>query len=221
MIGSLFSVGLASGVLLATPGQPLPTTLGDTVVEFTDVTGKVSNAPLFFVSGQQINYLIPANTPAGAATIRVRRGGNLVSLGTTTIERYSPGLFSANGDGKGIAAAQILRFIGQQYTEESVAQFNSTAGRWEPRPIDLGPESNALYLVLYGTGIRGISSQSTATATLGGRPLPVLYVGPAPGFVGLDQVNIGPIPRDITRGALDIVFSGDNKTANTLSVTIK
>ena len=50
MIGSIFSVGLAPGVLTATPGQPLPTQLGGTSVEVQDSTGQVTTAPLFFVA---------------------------------------------------------------------------------------------------------------------------------------------------------------------------
>ena len=222
MIGSIFSVGMASGVISATPGQPLPTQLGDTEVEFTDAANTSRNAQLFFVSDQQINYLVPPNTPDGPATVKVKRSGNVVALGSAAVVKYSPGIFAANGDAKGIAAAQILRFIGQQFTYESVATFNQSTFKWEPLPIDMGPDTNTIYLVLYGTGIRGISSLGAATVTVGGQSLPVLYAGTSQDYLGLDQVNIGPIPRSfIGRGAVDVVFSGDTKTSNTVSITIK
>jgi uncharacterized protein (TIGR03437 family) len=44
------------------------------------------------------------------------------------------------------------------------------------------------YLILYGTGIRG--ANGSVTATLDGLPVSVTYPGAAPGFAGLDQVNI-------------------------------
>lgn len=222
MIGSIFSVGMASGVFSSVLGQPLPTQLGGTEVEVEDAASTTRVAPLFFVAPEQINFLVPQNTPEGQATVKVKRSGDIVAIGTTTVVKYSPGIFAANGDAKGIAAAQILRFIGQQYTNESVAQFNTNTVRWEPLPIDLGPDTNTIYLVLYGTGIRGISSLSAATVTVGGQSLPVLYAGAQLDYQGLDQVNVGPIPRSfIGRGPVDIVFSGDGKTSNTVSVTIK
>jgi subtilase family serine protease len=53
---------------------------------------------------------------------------------------------------------------------------------------DLGPSTEQIYLEMYGTGIRHASS---VTASVGGVNVPVLFAGPAPGFAGLDQVNIG------------------------------
>ena len=41
-------------------------------------------------------------------------------------------------------------------------------------------------------------------------------------FVGLDQVNLGPLPRSLTgRGEVDIVLTVDGKVANTVTVTIQ
>jgi uncharacterized protein (TIGR03437 family) len=221
MIGSIFSVGLAPGVLTATPGQPLPTQLGGTSVEVQDSTGQVTTAPLFFVADSQVNFLGPSNTPSGTATVRVRRENTIVAAGTVTVERFSPGLFAANGDGQGIAAAQIVRATGGQIRYETVVRFNSQTSRFEAEPIDLGSEQDQLFLVLYGTGIRGLSSQSSATVTVRGVPLSVLYAGPSPDFFGLDQVNVGPIPRTIGSGPAEIRFQADNRTANLLSVTIR
>ncbi|MGA1369231.1 MAG: choice-of-anchor V domain-containing protein, partial [Blastocatellia bacterium] len=163
MIGSIFSVGLAAGVLTATPGQPLPTQLGGTSVEVQDSTGQVTTAPLFFVADSQVNFLVPSNTASGTATVRVRRENTVVAAGAVNVERFSPGLFAANGDGQGIAAAQIVRATGGQIRYETVVRFNSQTSRFEGEPIDLGSEQDQLFLVLYGTGIRGLSSQSSAT----------------------------------------------------------
>jgi uncharacterized protein (TIGR03437 family) len=221
MIGSIFSVGLAGGVLLATPGEPLPTQLGETSVELQDASGKVTEAPLFFVAGSQINFLVPSNTPSGPATLRVRRDGATVALGGTTVERFSPGLFAANGDGQGVAAAQILRVTGETYRFEGVARFESATNRFVPEPIDFGSEEDVLYLILYGTGLRWVSSQSAATVTLRGVPLPVLYTGPADGFFGLDQINVGPIPRSLGSGPAEIRFQADNLSANPLIITFQ
>lgn len=221
MIGSIFSVGLASGILTATPGQALPTQLGGTSVEVQDSTGQVTTAPLFFVADSQVNFLVPPGIPSGTATVRVRRQNSVVAAGTINIERFSPGLFAANGDGQGVAAAQIVRATGGQIRYETVVRFNSQTSRFEAEPIDLGTAQDQLFLVLYGTGIRGLSSQSAATVTVRGVPVSVAYAGPNPDFFGLDQINVGPIPRTIGSGPAEIRFQADNRTANVLSVTFK
>ena len=181
----------------------------------------MTTAPLFFVADSQVNFLVPSNTASGTATVRVRRENTVVAAGNVNVERFSPGLFAANGDGQGIAAAQIVRATGGQIRYETVVRFNSQTSRFEAEPIDLGSEQDQLFLVLYGTGIRGLSSQSSATVTVRGVPLSVLYTGPNPDFFGLDQVNVGPIPRTIGSGPAEIRFQADNRTANLLSVTFR
>jgi uncharacterized protein (TIGR03437 family) len=77
-----------------------------------------------------------------------------------------------------------------------------------------------VFLIVFGTGIRGVSAQSAATATIGGTNAPVSFAGATPGFEGLDQANIS-IPRSLAgRGLVDVVFSADNKTANTVQINI-
>src|SRR5437868_1054331 len=62
-IVAAFGVGLATEIKVAST-IPLPTTLAGTTVR---VNGEA--ALLFFVSPQQINYLIPAGTPPGTAAV--------------------------------------------------------------------------------------------------------------------------------------------------------
>jgi len=57
-----------------------------------------------------------------------------------------------------------------------------------PHPIDLS--SGAVYLTLYGTGIRNRSSLDNVAATIGGVNTTGLFAGPQGTFVGLDQVNV-------------------------------
>lgn len=227
MICSLYSRNLASKEIVATPGEPLPTQMEGTSVEIQDATGNVTEAPLFYISPRQINFLIPSNTSLGPATLLVRRYGATVALRTISIARFSPGLFAANGNGRGVAAAQILRVTGDTYRFEGVAQLNDSwlpslgVPRLVPKPIDFGSKDDVLYLILYGTGLRWLSSQSAATVTLRGVPLPVLYIGPADGFFGLDQINVGPIPRSLGSGPAVIQFQADNISANPVDIVFQ
>jgi len=219
-IAAGFGAGLAQNIASANT-VPLPTQLGETEVRVRDAGGTDRPAGLFFVAPTQINYLIPAGTASGTATVTVRRSGNDVAQGALAIESVAPGLFAANANGQGVAAAIVFRRRGAVDTTEPVAQFNSTTNRFEPLPIDLGPETDLVFLIAFGTGIRGVSAQSAATATIGGTNAQVSFAGATPGFEGLDQANIS-IPRSlIGRGLIDVVFRADNKTTNTVQINVR
>src|SRR6202044_1005956 len=51
-----------------------------------------------------------------------------------------------------------------------------------------------VYVSFYGTGIRNASSLSNVSVSINGMSQQVLYAGPAPGFTGLDQVNVALDP---------------------------
>ena len=73
--------------------------------------------------------------------------------------------------------------------------------------------------LLYGTGIR---SAKSVTVTVGTLSVPVLYAGAAPGYAGLDQVNIGPLPQALTgQGSVNIVVAANGEQANTVTVTVQ
>jgi uncharacterized protein (TIGR03437 family) len=219
-IAAGFGTGLSANTVSATT-VPLPTQLDGTEVRVRGADNIDRNAGLFFVSPNQINYLNPGGTPNGSATVTVRRNGSDVAQGTVTVESVAPGLFSANASGMGVAAAVVFRRRGNVDTFEPVSQFNATTNRFEPVPIDLGPETDIVLLIAFGAGFRNVSALSAATATIGGAGSEVLFAGAAPGFEGLDQANLR-IPRSlIGRGLVDVVFRADNKTANTVQINVK
>lgn len=214
-----FGTGLSQNVVLATT-VPLPTQLDGTEVLVKDANGVERPAGLFFVAPTQINYLIPAGTADGNATITVRRNGVDAAQGTTAIETVAPGLFTSNASGQGVAAAVILRRRNNVDTFEPVAQFNAATSRFDPLPIDLGPDTDLVVLVAFGTGFRA-AAQSAVSALVGGTASAFVSAAPAPGFEGLDQANI-LIPRSlIGRGVVDVVFMANGKTANTVQISVK
>ena len=72
-----------------------------------------------------------------------------------TIVGAAPGLFAASSNGQGVAAAVALRLRADgSQSYEPVVQFNATTNRFEAVPIDLGPESDQVFLVGVGTGLR-------------------------------------------------------------------
>src|SRR5215831_3071824 len=214
-----FGTGLSANTAFATT-LPLPTSLGDTGVIVRDANNQTRNAGLFFVSPNQINYLVPAGTANGVTTITVRRNGADIAQGTANIDTISPGLFTANVSGQGVAAAVILRRRNGVDTFEPVAQLNSAANRFDPIQIDLGTDSDQVFLIAFGTGIRA-APQSAISATIGGTPSPFVVVAAAPDFAGLDQLNI-LIPRSLVgRKLLDVVFMAAGRPANTVQISVK
>ncbi|MBI3426604.1 MAG: hypothetical protein HY011_27055 [Acidobacteria bacterium] len=187
-----------------------------------DSAGVERPAPLFFVAAGQVNYLLPAGTAAGAATVTITSGSGKLALGAVRIAAVAPGLFAANANGQGVPAAVALRVRGEVQTFEPVARFDSVAGRFVTAPIDLGPEGDQVILLLFGTGLRGRSALAAVTCTMGGVSVPVSFAGAQGDLVGLDQINVGPLPRALAgRGEVDLVLLVDGKTANTVRVNLK
>jgi uncharacterized protein (TIGR03437 family) len=241
-IGALASVsaasysgpGLSADSIVAAFGQslatmtavastiPLPTQLAGTTVTVRDSSGTDRLASLFFVSSGQVNYLIPPGAALGPANVTIRSGSGAVSAGMVQIVTVAPGLFTANVDGQGVPAAQLFRIKANgAQSFEPVAQFDQAQGKFVPLPIDLGPEGDQVFLVLYGTGVRFRSSLTGVTETIGGANSEVLFADAAPGFIGLDQVNSRLARSLIGRGEVDVVLTVDGKPANTVRISIQ
>ena len=223
-IVSGFGVELATATDVA-GSVPLPTVLAGIRVAVTDSRGSQRPAPLLFVSPGQINYQIPPGTSPGEGTVSVHRGinplvSNIHASGNVQVASVAPALFAANSDGRGVAAVLFLRVRSDESRAfQQAAEFDSGQGSFVSAPIDLGPESDQVFLILFGTGIRFRSPQAV-TATVGGEPAKVLYAAAAPGFVGLDQVNL-LLPRNLTgRGEVDVIVYVDEKPTNTVRVSV-
>lgn len=220
-IVAAFGSNLATQTLAATT-VPLPTILDGTRVTVRDSIGNERQAPLFFVSPQQVNYLIPAGSAPGAATVTIVSADGSVSTGTIQVEIVAPSIFSANANGREVPAGFALRIKpdGSQINEP-VARFDQGLIKFVPQPIDFGPTQDQLFLVLFGTGFRYRSALSNVTVTIGGEPVQVFYAGPQGDFVGLDQLNLLLPGKLAGRGTVEIVITIDGKQANTLQVNFQ
>jgi uncharacterized protein (TIGR03437 family) len=198
IFGSNLSLATASAALDSN-GQ-LPTVLGQTSVAINSIA-----ASLLFVSAGQINLVVPGGLTAGTATVVIRStASGQAQSGTALIANTAPGIFSLDASGSGPGA--ILNAI----------NFN-------PAPFlvltDDGASGTATVLAVYGTGLR-FAGTVTALAqdSAGNRySMTVQFAGAAPGFFGLDQVNL-LLPPDIDgAGIVSLVLTGDNFTANVVT----
>lgn len=212
-----FGANLAASTQAAA-GLPLPTELAGVSVRVRDSAGIERAAPLFFISPNQINYQIPVGTANGPATITVSNS----AVGLVEIGRFAPGLFAANANGQGLAAAVALRIKADGAQGfEPVAQFDAQQQRFIATPIDLSLTSNQVFLILYGTGIRSRSALSAVNVSIGETNGEVLFADAAPGFVGLDQINVR-LPHSLAgRGEVDVVLTVDGWVSNKVRVSIR
>jgi uncharacterized protein (TIGR03437 family) len=228
-IVSAFGNNLASGTAIAV-SQPLPLNLLNVSVL---IDGR--QARLFFVSPSQINYQIPADVPSGLANVVITNQDQVVSQGTISVSNAALSLFTADASGQGVPAGLLLRVkANSEQVYESLAQFDSSQSKLVPSPI-VRRAGEQLFVILFGSGLRyapnsdndesnGVAER--VEATLGGINAPVVYAGIAPGYVGLEQVNIR-IPDDAISNPNTIVtirvrdVLNNLKQANSVTISIQ
>ena len=168
------------------------------MVSVQDSAGVTHSATLLYVSPTQINFQIPASASIGAAVVTI---GSQTAM--VLIAAVAPSLYILNSSG--LAAAYVVDVVGGVQTDFPVTM-----------PINLS--SGQVYLILYGTGIRGAGNN--VSVTIGGVNAPVVYVGPAGSTAGLDQVNV-LIPASLAgSGTVKVVLTASLIAANVVEITI-
>jgi uncharacterized protein (TIGR03437 family) len=208
------------GPTVSAPSLPLPTTLGGVSIDLTDSGSTAGAGSLFYVSPNQINFVVPDATKTGTAAVKILGGANSPESATVQVDTVAPGLFTANGAGVGVAAAIAIRRDIATQTDNPVSVYQCNANGCSSIGIDMGPGAN-VFLELFGTGIEGRTSLANVTATIGGESVAVLFAGAQGQFPGLDQVNLA-LPETLhTRGETDVVLTVDGQVANTVRVNLK
>ncbi len=209
-----------SGQTAQAGSQPLPVSLGGITLGVTDSAGVSQSAPLLYVSPGQINFLAPDNLAPGTATFTTGSGTAAQSL-TAAVQAVAPTLFSMSGTGSGVAAALAVQVqAGNSQVQSPVPVFQCAAAGCASVPIVLGVDQ-PVYVSFYGTGFRNRTSLANVTVTIGGTALPPLYAGPAPGFAGLDQVNVA-LPLSLRgSGEASVTITADGQTSNAVTINIQ
>jgi uncharacterized protein (TIGR03437 family) len=197
------------GLLLDTATGRLATNRAGVTVLFNDVPG-----PLFFVRQDQINVQAPYEL-AGQAAVRivVRNVDTAGAPVAVPLAPAVPGVFTVS-QGRGQAA-----LLNQDFTPNSAAN-----------PASRG---SAVQIFLTGQGATNPPAATgqlpqapfpvpllPVTVTIGGRSAQTLFVGLAPGLVGLLQVN-AVVPEDVAPGQAPLqvsVGSTPSQTGVTLAV---
>ena len=215
----LFGADLASP---ATASGGLTPNLGGSSIQLKDASGKTASALLYYASPAQINFILPSSLGPGKGTLTLTTQAGSSVKTAISIAAVSPGLFSADSTGTGVAAGNALRVSADgTQTPLPISSCSGMPLVCTAVPINLGGPTDTVYLSLYGTGIRGRSALSAVTATIGGLSANVLYSGAQPDYQGLDQVNLQLDPSLRGRGTVPVAISVDVVAANVVNVAIQ
>ena len=194
--------------------------LGAGVVAVTDSAGATRPASALFTSPTQANIVMPSVLASGAATISFTDASGFIVSASIAINPVAPGLFTANGDGKGAPAGQIVRVHpdGSADAPQDLAIFDSASNQWMPAPIDMSETGDTIYLILYGSGIRHFAN--IPTCTIGAVSAPAVYAGAQAKFPGLDQINVR-LPSGLPSGTVTLTISVDGAASNAVTIAIQ
>jgi uncharacterized protein (TIGR03437 family) len=157
---------------------------------------------------------------AGTASVKVTRSGSTVLTGSLTVASVSPGLYSGNGNGAGVAAALAER-VSASGAVTPMSMFSCQSGvavSCLSSTLELGGSTDTVHVSLYATGIRGAR---TVQAFVAGQPATLQYAGAQGEYQGLDQVNV-VIPKTLAgMGEVSVYLVADGKVSNMTTIKIQ
>ena len=172
-------------------------------------------APLLYVSGPQINFIVPGNEISGDITVRVTREGVSGPSVTVTLADAAPALFD---DGNGYAIAThadgtLLNDASPGQPGEIVVIYATGLGPTEPNPTPGAIPQTAASLQWL----------DSLTVSLDGTVLPpfrIKYAGVTPLSAGLYQINL-EIPQDAGPDPVIQVTVGTQSDADGLKLAVE
>ena len=216
---SLFGANLASGAPVHASSIPLPTQLMGTSVTFTDSNGTSKPARFFYSSAQQLNVLVDPGVAVGPAVITVADSKGTLATGVITVTAAAPALFSANANGTGVAAANVVT-VSANGSKTASNAFQCGSSGCSPVPIILGSGSDQVILILYGTGFAS-KNASQVMVNIGGVSVAPQYAGPQGFFQGLQQVNVA-IPHSLAgRGQVNVQVTAGGVTSKAVTIALQ
>jgi len=219
----LYGEDLATQFLI---NENLTSSLGGTSVTLIDSTGAAHACRIRFIAADvfgtldRIQFLMPSNPALGAATLRVRNASGGQGEAVIQVGAVGPGLFAANENGQGPAAAVYQLFDATPAQIDAGITFTPVAvGARQNIPLSLGGPSDGLYISFYGTGFR---RNGSFTCRIGGVVVPAVGAVAQGQFEGLDQAVCGPVPRALA-GSIDATaeLGFDGAPANTVTVSFE
>jgi uncharacterized protein (TIGR03437 family) len=208
---TIFGSNLADGKAYASH-LPLPTNLGGSSIA---LAGR--QAPLLYASDGQVNAVIPYGTAVNTEQqLLVLHGGSVSVPQSVTLSAVAPGIFTADGSGKG----QGTVFVGNGTTLADASH----------------PAHSGDVVVIYCTGLGEVSplvptgspapsappakAVNDVKVTIGGLDAPVQFAGLTPGLVGVYQVN-AVVPAVAAGNQAPVVISASGQRSQAVTIAIR
>ncbi len=212
-VGTLFGYNLMTEIPAAGLANQPPTSKGPTL-QVIDSLQTERTATLSYASGNQLNFWLPSGLADGEARLQLWRTDGRKTVVQFEIATVHPGLFSANADGAGVAAAMTKRSGptgGEIY--EPTFEWDPITQQFDFRPILIRPQSDTI-LWLYGTGIRGFESLSELKVTTAGKDVQLVEFEALSQPAGVDRVAVR-LPTDLRGvGEVDVTVANQGKVSN-------
>jgi hypothetical protein len=213
-LATVFGSNLAQQTVTSSPAADgsYPKQLGGTTV-----TVGGTDADLYYVSPSQINFVVPLVSQYGSLNVVVGSGAQTTATCTAKVAPTAPAVFTTDASGTGFGA--ILNAIDFTQPPFNLTTVTQAAGQV------------TTIVAVFGTGFRfaggtAVSSQSGdvsghVTAQVSNPSgitwtLPVSYAGPAPGYEGLDQINVQLMPNLDTTSDLKLTIFADSTPSNSV-----
>ena len=169
----------------------------------------------------QVPWELAGQTQAQLAIVTDDLSGNTVSV---PLAQFSPGLYTATGNGAGQGAILINGTATLAAPADS--QYNGQPAR---RGVD--------YIDIFATGLGPVThppatgapapsgplaeTTNTVTVTIGNVPATVTFAGLAPGWVGLYQVNVQVPANAPVGGNVPVALSVGGVAANQVTMAVE
>jgi uncharacterized protein (TIGR03437 family) len=192
----LYGSGLAPNGLAVNSVGPLgyfPTSLNDVSVNFGNYA-----APILYTTTTQIAVVVPYEVSATTTQLFVQYQGEFSAPFPVTIAKATPGIFTSNLSGQGLAAAINVstgaynNAANPANAGDFVEIYLTGAGQTSPPGVDGQPYGGPAPCVLM------------SNITIGGMSVSPQYCGGVPSQIaGLTQINV-PIPPGLPAGLVPI-----------------
>ncbi len=154
-------------------------------------------AMMQYVATGQINFVVPQNIGSGAANVVISNGARTMTA-SMMIGPAGPGVFSLNGMGMGFGAMVLG-------TNWQMGPFSITTNG-QPTPVSIF--------------LTGVDLSMPPVVTVGGIAVDVTYYGNAPGYPGLQQINV-TLPANMAGiGRVPVTVTSNGQTSNVTFMSI-
>ena len=201
-LATLFGVNLAAGSTAEATTLPLPLSL-----EGVSLRVNGERVRLLYVGPGQINFYVPEGLTGDTVTVEVTTPDGKSNTVQAPLQPVAPGIFYDSGTNIG---AVLASGTGQK--------------------TNLRPAMGGEYVEIFATGLGAVTlspdnpnlwiTSETPEVLLDGTPIPVVFSGLAPGFVGLNQVN-AQIPEGTAAGEHTLEIRIGGVTSNSVKIVVQ